>query len=55
MAALEPPFKGKDMGALARKVKSGIYSRIPDFYSKDLTTIIGYLLKVSPHLRLSSH
>lgn len=29
MAALEPPFKGKDMGALSRKVRSGIYNRIP--------------------------
>ena len=43
------------MGVLARKVKAGMYNRIPDIYSKDLSVVIGSLLKVSPHLRLSSY
>lgn len=54
MAALEPPFKAKDMSALSRKVRSGIYSRIPEVYSKDLAIVIGSLLKVSCQLRPSS-
>ena len=43
------------MAVLARKVKAGMYSRLPEIYSKDLTVVIGSLLKVSPHLRLSSY
>jgi NIMA (never in mitosis gene a)-related kinase len=51
MAALRPPFTGNDLQGLFRKVKSGVYERIPSVYSNDLQMVIGMLLKVSPGLR----
>jgi NIMA (never in mitosis gene a)-related kinase len=48
MAALRPPFTGNDLQGLFRKVKSGVYERIPSVYSNDLQMVIGMLLKVSP-------
>ena len=41
MAALEPPFRAKDMDQLYKKVLSGQYPPIPSVYSRELADIIG--------------
>lgn len=33
MAALGPPFKANDLQGLYKKVKAGIFSPVPSFYS----------------------
>jgi len=54
MCKLVPPFDAKDMAGLANKICLGKYSPIPSTYSKDLTNVIGYCLKVLPKKRVSS-
>ena len=44
MAALNPPFRARDMEGLYRKVISGKYSEIPSQYSLDLCNVIRSLL-----------
>jgi NIMA (never in mitosis gene a)-related kinase len=51
MAALKPPFQATDLQGLFRKVKAGVFERIPTIYSNDLAVVIGMLLKVNPTLR----
>lgn len=51
MAALKPPFTATDLQGLFRKVKAGVFERVPSIYSNDLAVVIGMLLKVSPTLR----
>lgn len=53
MAALKPPFQAPDLQGLYKKVKAGIYERIPSIYSNELSAIIGMMLKVNPKLRPS--
>ena len=53
MAALKPPFQAQDLQGLYKKVKAGIYERIPSMYSNELSAIIGMMLKVNPKLRPS--
>lgn len=54
MAALFPPFQGKDIKELSDNVKKGVYSQISTSYSKDLAEFIGYMLKVTPSSRPSA-
>jgi NIMA (never in mitosis gene a)-related kinase len=51
MAALKPPFQATDLQGLFRKVKAGVFERIPSIYSNDLAVVVGMLLKVNPTLR----
>jgi NIMA (never in mitosis gene a)-related kinase len=51
MAALKPPFTASDLQGLFRKVKAGVFERIPTTYSNDLAVVIGMLLKVNPSFR----
>ena len=51
---MKPPFHGQDMEELYDYVQKGIYSKIPNCYSKDLQVVIDYCLKKSPLLRLSA-
>lgn len=51
LCALVPPFRAKDMESLYAKVLSGKYSRIPRYYSEDLSGIIGTMLQINPSSR----
>lgn len=53
-AALKPPFRGKDMEGLYKKVLQGKYKRIPDQYSDALSDVVGALLQVNPRHRPSA-
>ena len=46
MTCLIPPFRGKDMKDLYKKVCSGKYSPIPPHYSNSLRKVIAELLNV---------
>lgn len=48
MCALKPPFMGKDMEWLFKKVCMGHYELISDKYSNDLHNMVSWLLKVRP-------
>ncbi|EAS04367.2 plant dual-specificity MAP kinase kinase family domain protein (macronuclear) [Tetrahymena thermophila SB210] len=51
MCALKPPFKGKDMEDLFKKVQRGVYDPIPSHFSKELNLFIAQLLRVNPEQR----
>ncbi|KAL4454195.1 hypothetical protein ABPG74_012152 [Tetrahymena malaccensis] len=51
MCALKPPFKGKDMEDLFKKVQRGVYDPIPTHFSKELNLFIAQLLRVNPDQR----
>jgi NIMA (never in mitosis gene a)-related kinase len=51
MAALRPPFQAVDLQGLFKKVKAGVFDRIPSIYSGDLSSLISQMLKISPGLR----
>ena len=53
MLTLHPPFRGKDMEDLYKRVCKGEYKKIGDKYSEDMNEIIDYLLKVNPKERPS--
>ena len=53
MITLQPPFKAEDMEGLYKKVIRGIYPRIPQQYSQDLSSMIRILLQVNPEMRPS--
>lgn len=40
MAALKPPFRAMDMEGLYRKIRKGVFDRIPQKYSNELQNII---------------
>jgi len=40
MLALKPPFNGRDMGQLYKRICKGVYSRIPAHYSNDIWNIV---------------
>lgn len=54
MTALTPPFTAKDMKGLFAKVIKGIYPKIPQQYSSDLSSMISSLLQVDPKKRPSA-
>ena len=53
MLALKPPFGGRDMDHLYKRVCKGIYPRIPDHYSNDLWAIVQLMLCVDVKKRPS--
>lgn len=53
MITLRPPFTANSMQELCTKVKKGAYPKIPSTYSRDLSTVVATLLKVSPLMRPS--
>ncbi|EGR32912.1 protein kinase domain protein [Ichthyophthirius multifiliis] len=53
MCALKPPFMANDMEGLFNKVQMGLYERIPQKYSNDLSCFLSSLLKVNPQQRPS--
>ena len=48
MAAFVPPFEAKDLRSLKKNIISGVYKRIPKFYSDELEQFIRMCLKVKP-------
>lgn len=54
LCTLRPPFLANSMKELSRKIRTGIYQKIPSTYSTDLSKIIAELLKISPSMRMSS-
>lgn len=53
MLALKPPFNGKDMDQLFKRVCKGNFSRIPDHYSNDMWQVVQLMLRVDPERRPS--
>ena len=53
LASLRPPFEASNQVALALKINSGKYSRIPLKYSDDLFAIIRSMLRLDPTKRPS--
>jgi NIMA (never in mitosis gene a)-related kinase len=51
LVALNPPFTAKDMKGLYTRVMKGIYPKIPNHYSSDLTAVLSQLLQVDPTKR----
>lgn len=51
MAALRPPFRGRNVEELAKRVQAGYFPRIPAHYSKELESTIALLLRKSPQQR----
>lgn len=51
MAALMPPFKGKNMHLLFKKVTSADYKPLPNRYSAELREIVNLMLQPNPNLR----
>ena len=43
---LKPPFRADDMAGLYKKVLIGIYSKIPDHFSPELSQVIKQLVQV---------
>jgi NIMA (never in mitosis gene a)-related kinase len=51
MSTLKPPFQAEDREGLSRKVMLGEYKPIPDFYSKDLCSVLDLMIQVNPAKR----
>jgi NIMA (never in mitosis gene a)-related kinase 1/4/5 len=51
MTTLKPPFRAEDMDGLYKKVIKGVYSKIGDNYSKQLSNAIKNMLQVNPSNR----
>lgn len=54
MATQKPPFTATDIQGLFRKICAGVFSRIPNHYSTELSDIINSMLKLNPSLRPST-
>lgn len=55
MAAQKPPFTASDIQGLYKKINTGVFSRIPNIYSNDLSDMISSLLNLNPDKRPSTH
>lgn len=53
MLALKPPFNGKDMDQLYKRVIKGSFARIPDHYSNDIWRLVQMMLCTDPEKRPS--
>ena len=53
MCSLNPPFRAKSMKGLYNSVLSGMYAKLPQNYSQELSTLIKLLLQVNPQKRPS--
>ena len=51
MCTLQPPFQGKDMQALFRRICEGSVANIPPPYSKDINFMVKLMLQQTPKLR----
>ena len=51
MCTLQPPFQGKDMQALFRRICEGSVPNIPPPYSKDINFMVKLMLQQTPKLR----
>ena len=51
MLSLKPPFSGRDMDHLYKRVCKGIFPRIPEHYSNDIWAIVQLMLRVDPTKR----
>jgi NIMA (never in mitosis gene a)-related kinase 1/4/5 len=51
LCALVPPFRAKDMESLYARVLAGKFSRIPRYFSEDLSSIISNMLQINPSNR----
>ena len=51
--ALKPPFRAEDMQGLYKKVTKGVYPKIPNQFSSELSLIVRRLLTVNPSKRPS--
>lgn len=49
LAALSPPFHGKDMDQLYQNVQKGSFKPIPSYYSQSLSSIISQCLRKNPN------
>ena len=54
MVTLSPPFTARDMKGLYAKVIKGVYPKISNVFSSDLSSMIASLLKVNPKMRPST-
>ncbi|EGR34717.1 protein kinase domain protein [Ichthyophthirius multifiliis] len=54
MTMLEPPFKARNMEELYKKVMTGKYRPIHEYYSQDLNIFISKCLQVNPKNRLGT-
>ncbi|KAA0171336.1 hypothetical protein FNF28_00827 [Cafeteria roenbergensis] len=54
LAALKPPFQGRNIDELSRKVQAGYFPRVPAHYSKDLEELISSLLRKNARQRPSA-
>ena len=54
MVTLKPPFRAEDMDGLYRKIIKGVYTKIGDNFSKQLSGVIKLMLQVNPANRPSS-
>lgn len=55
MAAQKPPFTASDIQGLYRKICAGVFPRIPNIYSTELSDLINSMLKLNPSLRPTVH
>lgn len=53
MLSLKPPFNGKDMDMLYKRVCKGAFPRIPEHYSNDIWQVVQLMLRVEPEKRPS--
>lgn len=54
MITLKPPFRAEDMEGLYKKVIKGIYQKIPNTYSMELSNVIKGMLQVNASMRPSA-
>ena len=54
LAALKPPFRGRNVDELSRCVQAGHFTRVPAHYSKDLESLIDALLRKNARQRPSA-
>ena len=53
MITLKPPFRADDMQGLYKKVLKGVYQKIPNHFTSDLSSVVHGLLQTKPSLRPS--
>ncbi|CDW81470.1 protein kinase domain containing protein [Stylonychia lemnae] len=53
MITLKPPFRADDMQGLYKRVLKGVYQKIPNHFSQDLSNVVSALLQTKPSLRPS--
>lgn len=54
MCTGRPPFRGRDIDELRRRVQAGYYPRLPSTFSADLSAFVSQLLQVDPRRRPSA-